>query len=163
MFEVNEGDDLELCVDISSAAVERIVILTIATLEATAQGRVCQLKPTLARTFVMLMLYIYFSATAQFPDFTPVNQEMTFNPSTNELIQCIVVQIIDDSVLEATESFEAVLSSSDPDISIRPISNTVVMIRNDDSEIKLTIMSKNPSSMHHTLYRCDCKLSRNIP
>lgn len=60
---------------------------------------------------------------------------MTFDPSTNaELIQCIIVQTIDDSVLETTESFEAVLSSSDSDISIRPNSNTVVMIRNDDSE-----------------------------
>ena len=63
---------------------------------------------------------------------------MTFNPSTNaELIQCIMVQIIDDSILETTESFEAVLSSSDSDVSIRPNSNTIVMIRNDDSEFKL--------------------------
>ena len=38
MFDVDEGDNLELCVDISSAAVERTVILSITTREATAQG-----------------------------------------------------------------------------------------------------------------------------
>ena len=61
-----------------------------------------------------------------------MNQELTFDPSINNLTQCVTVQILNDSVLEAVETFEAVLTSSDPDISIRPFSNTVVMIRNDD-------------------------------
>lgn len=61
-----------------------------------------------------------------------MNQELTFDPSTNQLVQCATVQIFNDSLLEATESFEAVLNSSDPDISIRPFSNTIIMIRNDD-------------------------------
>ena len=60
-----------------------------------------------------------------------MNQELTFDPSTN-LTQCATVQIVNDSLLEAVEMFEAVLTSSDPDISIRPFSNTIVMIRNDD-------------------------------
>ena len=61
-----------------------------------------------------------------------MNQELTFDPSINNLTQCVTVQILNDSVLEAVETFEAVLTSSDPDISIKPFSNTVVMIRNDD-------------------------------
>lgn len=73
-----------------------------------------------------------FSASGEFPDFIPVNQELTFDPSANQLIQCATVQIVNDSLLESVEMFEAVLNSSDPDISIRPFSNTIVMIRNDD-------------------------------
>ena len=65
-----------------------------------------------------------------------MNQELTFDPSTNNLTQCITVQITNDSVLEAVETFEATLTSSDPDISIRPFSNTVVMIRNDDGTLR---------------------------
>lgn len=61
-----------------------------------------------------------------------MNQELTFDPSTNQLTQCATVQIVNDSLLEATEIFEAVLTSNDSDISIRPFSNTIIMIRNDD-------------------------------
>lgn len=63
-----------------------------------------------------------------------MNQELTFDPSTNQLTQCVTVLIINDSLLEAVETFEAVLTTpgSDPDISIRPFSNTMIMIRNDD-------------------------------
>lgn len=75
----------------------------------------------------------FFTASGQFPDFDPVNQELTFDPSTNQLTQCATIQIFNDSVLEAVEMFEAVLNSSDPDISIRPFSNTIIVIRNDDS------------------------------
>ena len=38
IFEVDEGDSLELCVDISSAAVERNVILMLSSIDITAQG-----------------------------------------------------------------------------------------------------------------------------
>lgn len=58
MFDVDEGDNLELCVDISSAAVERTVILSITTLEATAQGRVYQLKPP-QRYLIAISMMLY--------------------------------------------------------------------------------------------------------
>ena len=40
MFEVDEGDSQELCIDISSAPIERIVILLVTTNDATAQGTI---------------------------------------------------------------------------------------------------------------------------
>ncbi len=70
-----------------------------------------------------------------------MNQDLTFDPSTNQLTQCATVQIFNDSILEAVEMFEAVLNSSDPDISIRPFSNTIIMIRNDDGKCVIEIDS----------------------
>ena len=61
-----------------------------------------------------------------------MNQELTFDPSFNQLRQCVLINIIDENVLEEMETFGVTLTSTDPDISIRPNSNTVVMIRNDD-------------------------------
>ena len=37
-FEVDEGTNLELCVNVSSASLERSVVLSLTTVEATAQG-----------------------------------------------------------------------------------------------------------------------------
>lgn len=81
---------------------------------------------------ILETVHLIFSASGEFPDFIPVDQELTFDPSANQLVQCATVQIVNDSLLESVEMFEAVLNSSDPDISIRPFSNTIVMIRNDD-------------------------------
>ena len=59
MFDVDEGDNLELCINISSVAVERTVVLSITTLEVTAQGRVYQLKPPQKYLIAIIMvLYI---------------------------------------------------------------------------------------------------------
>ena len=44
MFETDEGTNLELCVDITSASVERNVILSLTTIDATAQGSTLCMK-----------------------------------------------------------------------------------------------------------------------
>ena len=76
------------------------------------------------------------TAGGLFPDYSAVDQAITFDPSTNQLTQCTVIQISDDSVQEAMEMFQVVVTTTDPDISIRPFSNTVVMINNDDGKVR---------------------------
>ena len=83
-------------------------------------------------------MHSFRTATGPFPDYTPVNREITFSPSSNQLMQCTMIAISDNSVQEATEMFQVVVTTTDPDISIRPVSNTVVMIRNDDGKSKHT-------------------------
>ena len=46
--------------------------------------------------------------------------------------RCVTIDIIDDSVLEAEETFNVMVTTSDPDISIRPFNSATVTIRNDD-------------------------------
>ena len=72
------------------------------------------------------------TASGLFPDYSTVDQAFTFDPSSNQLAQCTTIQISDDSVQEATEMFQVVVTTTDPDISIRPFSNTVVVITDDD-------------------------------
>lgn len=86
-----------------------------------------------------------------------MSQELTFDPSTDQLTQCATVQIVNDSLLEATETFEAVLTSNDSDISIRPFSNTIIMIRNDDGMFycdKQLIIRSNSNIISHIHYIC---------
>lgn len=63
---------------------------------------------------------------------------MTFDPASNQPIQCVTINVIDDSVLEGIEMFEAVVTSSDVDISIRPFSTATVNINNDDGRADFT-------------------------
>ena len=85
-------------------------------------------------------LYNSLSASGQFFDYTPVNQDIVFDHLSNVLVQCVTIQITDDSILETAEAFEVVVTSSDPEISIRPFGSTIVTISNDDGKICLTAL-----------------------
>lgn len=50
-FEVDEDTSLELCVDVSSASLERSVVLSLTTVEATAQG-------TTGTAFIIILLIL---------------------------------------------------------------------------------------------------------
>ena len=67
-------------------------------------------------------------------DFTSTTQELSFNPSTGMLEDCVTVAITDDLFLESVESFTGVLMSNDPDINIRPNNIAIVNIFDDDSK-----------------------------
>ena len=76
------------------------------------------------------------TASGLFPDYSAVDQAITFDPSSNQLMQCTTIQISDNSVQEATEMFQVVVTTTDPDISIRPFSNTVIIISDDDGNVQ---------------------------
>ena len=61
-----------------------------------------------------------------------MDEALTFDPFLEQFVQCVTIDIIDDSVLEAEETFNVMVTTSDPDISIRPFNSAIVTIRNDD-------------------------------
>ena len=84
---------------------------------------------------LQLFLYstlLFVSASGEFPDFLQVDEALNFDPFLEQFVQCVTIDIIDDSVLEAEETFNVMVTTSDPDISIRPFNSATVTIRNDD-------------------------------
>ena len=67
-------------------------------------------------------------------DFISVNQELTFEPLQNRV--CVNVTIVNDEVVELTESFFAVIKPEKmhSHIDLDPRTSTEFFIINDDSE-----------------------------
>ena len=65
-------------------------------------------------------------------DYTTVSMELTFNASTET--QTVMIPIIGDDVVEATESFSVSLTSEDSAVTLGQ-SSTTVTIRDDDSKM----------------------------
>ena len=66
----------------------------------------------------------------------PLEDLLTFDPGADTLEDCATVLIENDLILEDDEIFFVVLSTTDPDVSIRPTS-AIITITNDDSKCVL--------------------------
>ena len=65
-------------------------------------------------------------------DYTPVSVEIKFNVSV--AIQCQVIQVISDAILENDEIFFINLEVSDPDVLLENNTATII-IANDDRKL----------------------------
>ena len=92
------------------------------------------------------------TAGGLFPDYSAMDQAFTFDPSSNQLTQCTTIQITDDSVQEATEMFQVIVTTTDPDISIRPFSNTAVVINDDDGNVHYFTVQVTVVILLHILF-----------
>ena len=73
-------------------------------------------------------------------DYTSINMDFTFGPSTSRL--CVNVSLTDDDLLEMKENFTLDLTSDDPSVMLQP-DRAVVEINDNDREL---------SSMHYKFY-----------
>ena len=64
-------------------------------------------------------------------DFISVSEVLTFEPSLNGSRLCVMVDVINDSVLEEEQTFFLVLSAADPDIAVQEDSAVVFIMDND--------------------------------
>ena len=60
-----------------------------------------------------------------------VSEVLTFEPSVNGSRLCIMVDIVNDSVLEEEQTFFLVLSTADPDIAVQEDPAVVLIMDND--------------------------------
>ena len=76
---------------------------------------------------------IFYSIAAAGVDYTPVpSVEITFNSSV--AMQCQVIQVIGDAILETSEIFFTNLEASDPDVVLENNTATIT-ITNDDRKL----------------------------
>ena len=74
------------------------------------------------------LLYLIYLLAAP-SDYTATSVDLTFTPGVNSLT--VSVPIIDNGILEGTEQFFGDLSTSDPDVDLRP-QRTTIKITDDD-------------------------------
>ena len=60
-----------------------------------------------------------------------VSEVLTFEPSLNGSRLCVMVDIVNDSVLEEEQTFSVILSTADPDIIVQEDPAVVFIIDND--------------------------------
>ena len=72
-----------------------------------------------------------------------MSEVLTFEPSLNGSCLCVMVDIVNDSVLEEEQTFFLVLSGADPDIAVQE-DPAVVFIMDDDGIccVMLILLSK---------------------
>ena len=72
--------------------------------------------------------------------------DLTFTPGVNSLT--VSVPIIDNGILEDTEQFFGDLSTSDPDVDLRP-QRTTIRIADDDGKFLFSIHCDSSLSLSH--------------
>jgi len=80
--------------------------------------------------FIILFLYPQLTVTL-----FRLLVEVVFDPTTTQGRECGTISILDDVVLEASEIFEILLNTINPDVIINSTANTsVIVITDDDSK-----------------------------
>ena len=64
-------------------------------------------------------------------DFMSVSEVLIFEPSLNVSRLCVMVDIVNDSVLEEEQTFSVVLSTADPDIIVQEAPAVIFIVDND--------------------------------
>ena len=78
-------------------------------------------------------------------DYTATSVDLTFTPGVNSLT--VSVPIIDNAILEDTEQFFGDLSTSDPDVDLRPQRTTIRIADDDGTGITHKIYKFIPTSL----------------
>lgn len=73
-------------------------------------------------------------------DFISVSEVRSFEPSLNVSPLCIMVEIVNDSILEEEQSFSVVLSTTDTDIVVQKDPAVVFIIDNDGNVWLLLVL-----------------------
>ena len=111
-------------------------------------------------------IILYFTFITASSDYNAVEGNLlTFTPGVN--VSCTtVVPIIDDGVLEDNQTFNVVLSTTDPGVLLDPASATVAIVDNDGNIhlVLSTLSIPLQACIYHTFYhhRCHCGITAVI-
>ena len=64
-------------------------------------------------------------------DYTHIDEELIIHPEQQQSEHCIVVNILNDTILESNETFSIFLTSDEPGVNIAVSQATVFIIDND--------------------------------
>ena len=76
-------------------------------------------------------------------DFTSVSEVLSFEPSMNVSLLCVIVDIVDDSALEEEQNFLIVLSTADPAIMVQEGLAVIFIVDNEGINCVLLLVLSN--------------------
>ena len=111
---------------------ERSVILTLQTMDGTAQSRfINQLTQWWVTMFLLVIAWCYVAGPGDYTEV--ISRQLSFQPGTTQL--CTPINITDDAILEDSETFTVQLNATDQSVILSPSSSTVpVTILDNNSE-----------------------------
>ena len=107
---------------------ERPVEFSISTVPDSAQSE-CTIVHSYNKS--ICVLNVFFFSNLGGSDFISISEVQSFEPSLNVSRLCIMVEIVNDSILEEEHSFSVVLSTTDPARVVQKDSAVVFIIDND--------------------------------
>ena len=125
---VSEEDSVHVCVHINGT-LERNISVLLQTVDGSAIGKICN-KHASIHVFVMYLIklsFMYSIYSAGF-DYVSAHYNLTFVSSGN-MEQCVDIDLIDDGLAEAEESFGIQLSS---DVAFVEIVSAFVKVKPND-------------------------------
>ena len=120
-----------VCATLTEANIERNLVVILSTGDDTAQGD----------SGVNIILFTIIScivlSTAGAGDYVSISRPLTFTPGSGSQQRCTDIIILDDSVVENTESFIISLTTSANNadhVNFNSFETAIVSITNDDSK-----------------------------
>ena len=77
-------------------------------------------------------MYSFLNCTGGGRDFLVLNQDLTITAASNGSRECFDITIIDDSIIEDTESFQVSLTSATENVVVTNSSSATVRIIDND-------------------------------
>ena len=77
-------------------------------------------------------MYLFLNCTGGGRDFLVLNQDLTITAASNGSRECFDITIIDDSIIEDTESFQVSLTSATENVVVTNSSSATVRITDND-------------------------------
>ena len=77
-------------------------------------------------------MYSFLNCTGGGRDFLVLNQDLTITAASNGSRECFDITIIDDSIIEDTESFQVSLTSATENVVVTNSSSATVRITDND-------------------------------
>ena len=102
---------------------ERDVMVNITTIADTAEG--INMVLHICDVFIIPGL----SCSTEGADFNQLSTQLLLN--ANSLLQCVNIDIVNDTILEENELFLAVLETDDQQVILDPLSANVIILNND--------------------------------
>ena len=141
VFTIMEGGNVSVCVSASNV-VGRSVSVTLNTAVVTAQGGLYRHKDIICLYYVFLTYYKYILwHRKDGGDYMGVTKDIVFGPNEPLLEQCVEILIIEDEVVENSETFLVSLVSSDEDVTLQNSMATVTII-DDDCKTYIKFLSR---------------------
>ena len=122
---VAEGDMISVCAQLNAVTM-RSVVVNFTTVGVTATGVLCMLPPP------PLVPHVTLRLLAAGSDYVALTMESATIMSGSNMT-CINVDTINDAVLEGSETFIVMVTTTDPDVTV-VVPNATVTITDDDSK-----------------------------
>ena len=129
VFTIMEGGNVSVCVSASNA-VGRNVTVTLNTAVVTAKGGLYRHKDIILCFSHLLLIFILWHRKDG-GDYMGVTKDIVFGPNEPLLEQCVEILLIEDEVVENSETFLVSLVSTDEDVTLQNSMATVTIIDDD--------------------------------